>query len=96
MPRRFSQLADATWDVGVLLLTEAVGLELGWLGVADLAGPQVRLTLAPTLSSTLAPTQISPCPYAIDRAASSGLHEQESCYVCICDLALTDRASCST
>ena len=41
VPRRFSQLSDATWDVGVLLLGEAVGLELGWLGVADLAGPQV-------------------------------------------------------
>ncbi len=41
VPRRFSQLSDATWDVGVLLLGEAVGLELGWLGVADLTGPQV-------------------------------------------------------
>ncbi len=41
VPRRFSQLSDATWDIGVLLLSEAVGLELGWLSVADLTGPQV-------------------------------------------------------
>ena len=42
MPRRYAQLSDATWDLGVLHLGEAVGLELGWLAVADLDGPQVR------------------------------------------------------
>ncbi len=43
MPRRYTQLSDSTWDLGVLHLGEAVGLELGWLAVADLDGPQVSL-----------------------------------------------------
>ena len=53
VPRRFSQLSDAMWDIGVLLLGEAVGLELGWLGVADLTGHQVSFhpaSLDPTQS----------------------------------------------
>lgn len=41
MPLRFSQLSDPTWDIGVLHLGEPVGLQLGWLAVADLTGSQV-------------------------------------------------------